>query len=198
MRRPVHVISSQQIWIAARERHRVERPKGFSRPLAMPSLFLLICTLVNRGQDFNEHMIAAESEGRGVGGHARGSTLELMGEQGATRRNGALYCFDEGGDAAAIHSRKPARLHKGPLAIHNVRIESCQRCFVGYRRRVACQERSQSQKGSDSTFTLFGRPAPRRHHEDDGFATCTGYKAELHGEVVWRGCCNVCATLQHS
>src|SRR5262249_56094072 len=107
MRRPVHVISSQQIWIAARERHRVERPKGFSRPLAMPSLFLLICTLVNRGQDLNEHMIAAEPECSGVGRHARGSTLELMGEQGATRRNAALYSFHQRAHAASIHSRNP-------------------------------------------------------------------------------------------
>src|SRR5262249_11403691 len=49
----------------------------------------------------------------------------------------------------------------------------------------------------DSTCALFDRPAPRRHHEDNGFAICTGYKAKLHGEVVRRGCCNVCATLQH-
>src|SRR5262249_32464734 len=53
------------------------------------------------------------------------------------------------------------------------------------------------QKRYDSTFTLFGRPAPRRHHEDDGFAICTVYKAELHGEVVRREGGNVCATLQH-
>jgi len=85
MRRPVYVASSQQIWIAARQRHRVKRAKGISRPLAMPSLFLLICTLVNRGQDLNEHMIAAEPEGCGVGGNAGGLALELMGEQGATR-----------------------------------------------------------------------------------------------------------------
>src|SRR5262249_31053267 len=70
-------------------------------------------------------------------------------------------------------------------------------CFVGHRLRSACQERSQSQKRPDSTFTLRGRAAPCRHHEDNRFAICTGYKAELHGEVVRRGGCNVSATLQH-
>ena len=87
MRRPVYVASSQQIWIATRQRHRVKRAQDVSRPIAMPSLslFLFICTPVNRGQDFHEEMVATEPEGRGVGGHAGSSALEFMGEQGATR-----------------------------------------------------------------------------------------------------------------
>src|SRR5262245_9394470 len=89
--RAVHVASSQQIRITAAQRHRVKPAKSFFRPLAMALLFLLICTLVRRGQDFNEQMIAAEPEGRGVGGHARGSALEFVGEQGAGGRNCVLH-----------------------------------------------------------------------------------------------------------
>src|SRR6516164_7573818 len=82
---PVHVTASQQVRVTARQCDCVKREQGGSRPLAMQLLFLLICTLVHRGEDFNEHMIAAEPEGGGFGGHAGGGALEFMGEQGATR-----------------------------------------------------------------------------------------------------------------
>src|SRR5262245_51026843 len=80
MRRPVAVAWSQEIGIAAWQRYRVKGATGISRPFAMLLLILLTCTRNHRGQDLNEQVIAAKPEGRGVGGHAGGSTFELVGE----------------------------------------------------------------------------------------------------------------------
>ena len=75
-----HVASGEEVRRSARKRSRIETLKRGSRPLAMPLLLKLARPIGEHGKDLDEHMVAAEAEGRRLCGHSRGGALELMGE----------------------------------------------------------------------------------------------------------------------
>src|SRR6516162_788007 len=61
---PVRVVSGKEVRISTRKRHRSEGLTSGSSPLAMPLLLFLVRGIDERGEDLDQHVVAAEPEGR--------------------------------------------------------------------------------------------------------------------------------------
>ena len=75
----------QKVGVSAWKRHRIEGVARGASPLPMPLLPELAQSIVERGEDFDQHVIAAKSKGRCGLRHTRRGTLEFVGEHRATR-----------------------------------------------------------------------------------------------------------------
>src|SRR5262249_13460366 len=95
------VASREQIRIAAGECHGVKSLTCGAYPLAMLSLLLLIRSIGKRCKDLDQHMIAAQAEGRCLFRYPRGGAPELVGEDGTTRRDCGLHGINQDINAAA-------------------------------------------------------------------------------------------------
>ena len=121
-----------------------------------------VWTIGEGGENFNEHMVATSGRSCCVRGHARSSSLELVGKESATRRDGGLHGSDESIDAAVEHG-KPARLHQFALALNEVRVEYGQRGRVGHRRDRVRKQRPEPEERRKPRFALLRLTAPCRH-----------------------------------
>jgi hypothetical protein len=187
----VRVAPDEEVRISTRERYRVKGLKRGSRPLVMPLLFEAVLPIDECCEDLDEHMVAAKTERRRLCGHSRDGALELVGEDGATWRDGRLHRLDENIDAADVERRNPAGFHENTLAVHDIRIEQAQRRPIGCRVHSAGEHRSKPEKRRDSSFAFLWRAAPGRHDHDEGFAVRAADAPDLERQIVGRGSGNV-------
>jgi hypothetical protein len=73
---PVRVASSEEVRISARKRHRIKSLKSGASPLAMSLLLEFIRSIGERGENLDEHMIAAKAEGRRRDRHSKSGSFE--------------------------------------------------------------------------------------------------------------------------
>src|ERR1700738_3944254 len=123
LRGTVRIIAGEEVRISTWKRHRIERLQSGPGPLAMPLLLDLVRSIDERGENLDQPMVAPKAEGRRLRRYARGRAPELVGEDGATGRDGSRHGLDEDVDAAAVERGKPARLHERPLPVDEVRGE---------------------------------------------------------------------------
>src|SRR6185312_541348 len=100
--------------------------KSGASPLPMSLFFEPIRPIGKRGQDLDEHMVAAKPECRRRLRYPRGGAFELMGEDGATWRDDGFHRLYEDFDAASVERGKPARFHEGALPIDDIGVECSQ------------------------------------------------------------------------
>src|SRR5215471_14309233 len=143
----VRVVSSKEVRISARKRHRSEGLTSGSRPLAMPLLLFLVRAIDERGEDLDQHVVAAKAKGCRLRRYARGGAFELMREEGAPGQGGGLHRFDKNVDAGAVERGQPARVHKHTLSIDDIRVVQGQRSSIGHGFEIAGEQGSKFEKG---------------------------------------------------
>src|SRR5215471_17206686 len=127
IRRTVRVGGREEIRISARKRRRLEGLQRGASPFLVTSLLEFVRPIDESSENLDEHMIAAEAEGGCLDRYSRGDALELVGEDGATRRDSGLHRLDENVDAAVVERGKPTRLHERPLPIDDIGVDCGQR-----------------------------------------------------------------------
>src|SRR6516162_8788407 len=104
---PVRVVSGKEVRISTRKRHRSEGLTSGSSPLAMPLLLFLVRAIDERGEDLDQHVVAAEPEGRCLPRYARGGAFELVREEGAPGQAGSIHRFEKNVDAGDVERGQP-------------------------------------------------------------------------------------------
>src|SRR6516164_1460034 len=92
-RRSFRIVCDEEVRISTRKRHRSEGVTSGSSPAAMPLLLFLVRPIDEGGEDFDQHVVAAEAKGCCLRRYARGGALKLVREDGALGRGGALHLF---------------------------------------------------------------------------------------------------------
>ena len=93
---------------------RTRWPMTIFRPNAALLLFLVRAT-DERGEDLDQHVVAAEPEGCCLCRHARRGAFKLVREDGAAGGRGGRHHIDKNIDAGAVERGQPARLHEHTL-----------------------------------------------------------------------------------
>src|SRR6516165_6535397 len=117
LRHTVWLVSGKEVWISTRKHDRREGLTSGSSPLAMPFLLFLVRPVDEGGDDFDQHVVASQAEGRRPSRYARGGASELVREDGAAGRGGILDRFDKDVGAGAVERGQPARLHEHRLSM---------------------------------------------------------------------------------
>src|SRR5438045_6811724 len=96
----------------------------------MPFLLVPVCPIVEGGNNLNQYVVPAKPKGRGFQRNPRCGSLELVSDDGASRRWGVSHRLDKDTDTGAAEFGKPACFDKLASPIDDQRVECAQRSAV--------------------------------------------------------------------
>src|SRR5262245_21455642 len=123
------IVSCQEMRISAGKGHRTKGIKSGVNPLAV--LRGWTRCVRDRGENFDQNVVASKAKCRRLDWNERRGTLELVGKNGTPRRDGSFHRLDKDVDAVGIEGREPTAFHVHALTIDEIWVECAQRGPVG-------------------------------------------------------------------